>query len=68
MNKELLRYEMARHGISVDEMTQRLGISRSAFWKKCTGVSEFKQSEIAKIIEILDLKNPADIFFAGEVS
>lgn len=68
MNKELLRYEMARHGISVDEMTQRLGISRSAFWKKCTGISEFRQSEIAKMIEILDLKNPAEIFFAEEVS
>ena len=68
MNKALLRYEMEKKGISPASMALHLGIGRSTFWKKCNGISEFRQSEIAKIIEILDLKDPASIFFANEVS
>lgn len=68
MNKALLKYEMELKGVSVAEMAARLGIGRSTFWKKCNGVSEFRQSEIAKIIEILDLQEPSKVFFAREVS
>lgn len=68
MNKALLRYEMERKGISVEKMVNELGISRSAFWKKCNGVSEFRQSEMKKIIELLELENPSAVFFCEEVS
>lgn len=68
MNKALLRYEMERKGISIEKMVELLGISRSAFWKKCNGISEFRQSEIQRIIEVLELKNPMEVFFAEEVS
>lgn len=68
MNKALLKYEMECKGITAMRMAEELGISRSAFWKKCNGVSEFKLSEIEKIIRILNLKNPTDIFFAEKVS
>lgn len=68
MNKALLRYEMARHKISTERMAAELGISRSSFWKKCNGVSEFKQSEIKTMIELLELDDPAAVFFADEVS
>ena len=68
MNKALLKYEMERKGFSVEKMTEALGISRSAFWKKCNGISEFRQSEIKKIIEVLELANPAEVFFCDEVS
>lgn len=68
MNKALLRYEMDRHKISTERMAAELGISRSSFWKKCNGISEFKQSEIKTMIELLDLDDPAAVFFADEVS
>ena len=68
MNANLLRYEMAKKNMSVSELAKELGISRSAFWAKCNGQSEFKQSEIMHIISILELKNPSDIFFCDEVS
>ena len=68
MNKALLRYEMDLHGVTTEQMAEALGISRSAFWRKCNGVSEFRQSEIQKIIRVLDLQRPADIFFSDEVS
>lgn len=68
MNSALLRYEMQRKGLSMRQLCEILNISKSAFWRKCTGKSEFKQSEISKMIQVLDLKEPERIFFADEVS
>lgn len=68
MNEPLLRYEMNKKGISIKEMCELLGMSRSAFFRKCKGASEFRQGEIQRIVEILDLKSPLDIFFADKVS
>lgn len=64
MNKALLIYEMSKRGISQGEFCEKIGISRSAFHRKCNGVSEFTQSEIQAIIDLLELDSPVDIFFA----
>lgn len=63
MDKARLEYEMMKHNISKSDMCAMLGISRSAFYRKCNGESEFTQSEIQKIVDILDLKSPMGIFF-----
>ena len=68
MNKALLEYEMRKKGISIGEMCKILKISRSSFYRKCNGFSEFTQSEIQKIITCLDLTSPMAIFFAEQVS
>lgn len=68
MNKALLEYEMKRKGITAYKLSEVLGIDRSTFSKKCNGQSEFKQSEIQKIIDFLGCDNPMDIFFANKVS
>ena len=68
MNKALLEYEMKKRNISVMEMCEKIGVSRSAFYRKCNGVSEFTQGEIQKIVDILNLDTPVDIFFAKSVS
>ena len=68
MNKELLLYEMNKASISIKEMCSLLGISRSAFYRKCNGISEFTLSEIQKIIDFLKLDSPMEIFFAKKVS
>ena len=65
MNKALLEYEMNKKGISIGAMCEKLGISRSAFYRKCNGLSEFKQSEIKTIVELLGLDSPTDIFFSA---
>ncbi len=64
MNKALLEYEMNKKGISIGEMCIKLGISRSAFYRKCNGQSEFTQSEISAIVDYLGLDSPMDIFFS----
>lgn len=68
MNKAKLEYEMAVHKISKSDMCSLLNISRSAFYRKCNGESEFTQSEIQKIINILDIDSPVGIFFDEKVS
>jgi len=68
MNTALLKYEMERAGVSVDDMCEKVGISRAAFYRKCNGTSEFKQGEIQKIVKILHLESPVEIFFADAVS
>lgn len=68
MNKALLEYEMKRHGVSIGKMCEELHISRSAFYRKCNGISEFTQKEIQHIVDFLDLDTPVGIFFSSKVS
>lgn len=63
-----LEFEMKRKGVSIDEMCKKLNISRSAFYRKRNGKSDFTLKEIQTIIEILDLQTPVGIFFAEKVS
>ena len=68
VNKALLEYKMRVKGINISDMCEMLGISRSAFYRKCNGKSEFTISEIRKIVDFLGLDSPVEIFFAQEVS
>ena len=68
MDKALLEYEMKKRGVSIADMCVKLGCSRSAFYRKCNGISEFTQSEIQTIVDYLELDSPVGIFFTGKVS
>ena len=68
MNKALLRYTMDTQNVSVEELCAYIGISKSAFYKKINGKSEFTRGEIEKICRRLDLASPVDVFFADKVS
>ena len=63
MDKFLLEYEMKKNGFSTKRLCKEIGISRSAFYKKCNGISDFTQSEIQAIVELLHLESPMAIFF-----
>lgn len=68
VDKNLLEYEMKKKKVSIKMMCKRLGISRSAFYRKCNGISEFTQGEIQIIIDYLGLESPVGIFFKQKVS
>ena len=70
MNKTALRIKMIEHNSSVDKLCAALGISRSAWFRKVSGDSEFTQGEIAALrFELhLDDHETAKIFFDNEVS
>lgn len=64
MNKALLEYKMKEKNVSISDMCAVLGISRSAFYRKCNGTSEFTLGEIKTIVDHLELDSPVEIFFA----
>lgn len=68
MNKEKLQDAMDQQGVSIQDMCNKLNMSRSAFYRKSNGISEFTQSEIQSIVDILKLDSPMGIFFAEKVS
>lgn len=68
MDKARLMYEMSKKGVSCANMCEVLKMSRSAFYRKCNGKSEFTQSEIQKIVDYLELETPVGIFFDEKVS
>ena len=68
MNKQLLLEKMEAKGISITDMYTRLNMSRSAFYRKCNGQSEFTLEEMKKILTILGEEDPRDIFFTERVS
>jgi hypothetical protein len=68
MDANRLRYEMAKKNVTIGMICGHLKISRSAFYRKCNGISEFTQSEIEAIVSYLELESPMGIFFAVKVS
>lgn len=68
MDKNKLEYEIKKNGMNIAEFCDKIGISRSAFYRKCIGETEFTLSEINTIIDVLGLDSPVGIFFADSVS
>ena len=67
-NSALLEYEMKIRDISKDDMCSALKMSRSAFYRKCNGISEFTQSEMQTIGDMLGKDAVVRIFFGEKVS
>lgn len=68
MDTARLEYEMKIRKITQTDICKKLGISRSAFYRKCNGKSEFTLSEINTIVDYLQLQSPMGIFFTDKVS
>lgn len=70
MNKRELKAQMIRKEKTVDQLCTALGISRTAWFRKVGGESQFTQGEIMGLRFELDLDDhqTADIFFNTEVS
>ena len=62
---DVLRGIIAEKGLNQSILAKRIGITPKTFYEKMSkGV--FGSDEIEIMIEVLDIKNPADIFFAKE--
>lgn len=65
-NTKMLEAAIALSGIPKNVIAQKIGISRSTFFKKMRNESEFKATEIVKLQELLALTTEERnrIFFA----
>lgn len=70
MNVKALKARMVLQDKTVDQLCTALGISRSAWFRKVGGESQFTQGEIMGLRFELDLDDheTANIFFNREVS
>ncbi len=70
MNVLKLKARMVLSDKTPDELCTAIGISRSSWFRKTTGVSEFTQYEISVIRKELHLTDAetTEIFFEEEVS
>lgn len=70
MNYPKFREAIAFIGISNREIAKSLGISEQALYNKATGKTEFKNSEIKRLSQVLSLslEKVNDIFFDGKVN
>lgn len=70
MNKNELAAELARNNLTVPKAANAIGIGKKAFYEKMEGRSEFKQTEILKLKQLLSLSDERmlEIFFGKEVS
>lgn len=68
MNSNELQIELVKHGLSVPAAADLIGIGKKAFYSKMKGTTQFKQSEIRSLKELLSLSNErtADIFLRTE--
>ena len=70
MNVKNLKIAMVREDISVQQLCEQAGIGITSYYRKINGESEFTQSEIAAITNVLHLGRDEvfSIFFDEEVS
>ena len=67
LDKNALRAEIARRGLTQKQVATALGISEKTFISRMkTGV--FGTDEAEKLIMLLNIKDPMPIFFAGLVT
>lgn len=68
MDKFKLEYEMKSRGITIEKLCADIHMSRSAFYRKCNGITQFTQGEIQSIVDYIGLESPMGIFFKEKVS
>lgn len=67
-DRNRLEYEMKRNKVSTDEMLAACHLSKSAWYRKLKGTTQFTLAEIETISKRLNQDSPEAIFFAEEVS
>lgn len=67
-DRKRLQAQMVLKGETAKSLSEKLEINESTFYRKCSNDGDFSRSEINKIIDILDIEDPAVIFFANELA
>ncbi len=60
--------EIHKRGYTIKAFCQRAGMSRSSFYRKVNGASDFTRGEMERISRLLTPASPTELFFAPKVS
>jgi len=63
-DKNRFRAQLVLMGITMKELAEKLEIDESTLYRKVNAGGSFTRDEINKMIDILKIDTPMDIFFA----
>lgn len=60
-----LKWKLEDKGYTYDSLTAKIGICKTSIYQKINGISDFRQEEIKKMVNLLNLndKEIIEIFF-----
>ena len=67
-DEKRFRAQMALNGMKMKELASAIGIDESTMYRKISSGGNFMRDEINRIIDVLHIDNPMDIFFAQELA
>ena len=67
-NENKLRAQMVLKGMSAKDVSKALDINEATFYRKLRNGGSFTRQEINTMIQVLEIDDPADIFFAPELA
>lgn len=67
LNRNALRAEIVRNGMTQKQVASMIGMSESTFIRKMTNGS-FGTDEAQKMIDLLNISDPCCVFFAKTVT
>ena len=67
-NENKLRAQMVLKGMSARDVSKVLDINEATFYRKLRNDGSFTRQEINTMIDVLEIEDPADIFFAPELA
>lgn len=59
-----LQAQMALKGVNAKEVAEAIDINIATFYRRLNNNGNFTRTDIQKMINFLDIKNPDEIFFA----
>lgn len=65
MNGNLLKAKIVEKGYTQQKLAKEVGMSGNSMNRKVAGKREFTLSEVVAICDVLEIRNPVEIFFKG---
>ncbi|MTI56122.1 helix-turn-helix domain-containing protein [Geosporobacter ferrireducens] len=67
-DKKKFKAQVILSGKTLQEVADLLGVNIATLYRKMNGESDFYRNEIQLLCESLNIKNPAEIFFAEKIT
>lgn len=67
-NERKFKSALILNGVTVDDLAETLGVNKSTVYRKIERNGDFSRDEISKIMRVLNLSDPCDIFFDDELA
>lgn len=67
-DKRKFKAQMILVGVTSKELAEKLGINESTLYRKINSDGNFTRTEINKLILLLRIDDPKEIFFADELA